>query len=290
MENQDTTPSPDLQALLQLVEDIQGQLGLLRQKITTLGPIDEQWAAKQRAMEVGSEGGSRYGTVVEGVFDGQHMIGPDGKSYTIPANYASKSKLVEGDILKLTIGHDGSFIYKQIGPVARKHQQGTLVFDETSGGWKVVVQGGRSWRLLTASVTYYKGQPGDTVIALTPEHMTSSWAAVETVLPANTDQTSIDDWFSSSELYGGLDEADVMTGEALLEDGSAGELPPPTAELPGEHSELPAPSAELAGEHSELAAPDEVAPVTIPPTTSTSSAAYYADGSKPFVPPSTSSS
>jgi hypothetical protein len=223
--------------------------------------------------------------VVEGVFDGQHMVGPDGKNYTIPANYASKSKLVEGDILKLTIGHDGSFIYKQIGPVERKHQQGTLVFDETSGGWKVVVPGGRSWRLLTASVTYYKGQPGDTVIALTPEHMTSSWAAVETVLPADHDQTSIDDWLSSNELYGGLDETDVINGEALLEDGSAGELPPPAAELDGEHSELPAPSAELSGEHSELASPEDDA-TAVPTTTSTSSAAYYADGSKPFIAPS----
>ncbi|MBU4432193.1 hypothetical protein KKD60_02860, partial [Patescibacteria group bacterium] len=39
------------------------------------------------------------GKIVEGVFDGENMIGPDGKQYSIPANYASKSKLVEGDIL-----------------------------------------------------------------------------------------------------------------------------------------------------------------------------------------------
>ena len=52
------------------------------------------------------------GKVVEGIFDGQKMAGPDGKEYPIPANYASKSKLVEGDILKLTIADDGSFIYK----------------------------------------------------------------------------------------------------------------------------------------------------------------------------------
>src|SRR3989338_10359289 len=57
------------------------------------------------------------GKVIEGVFDGQNMIGPDAKQYPVPANYASKSKLVEGDVLKLTIAEDGSFIYKQIGPV-----------------------------------------------------------------------------------------------------------------------------------------------------------------------------
>ena len=43
------------------------------------------------------------GKVIEGIFDGQIMIGPDGKNYPVPANYASKSKLVEGDILKLYI-------------------------------------------------------------------------------------------------------------------------------------------------------------------------------------------
>ena len=50
------------------------------------------------------------GKIVEGIFDGQKMAGPDGKEYPVPANYASKSKLVEGDILKLTIADDGSFI------------------------------------------------------------------------------------------------------------------------------------------------------------------------------------
>ena len=67
------------------------------------------------------------GKVIEGVFDGQSMVGPDGKNYPVPANYASKSKLVEGDILKLTIADDGSFIYKQIGPVARRQIIGTLL-------------------------------------------------------------------------------------------------------------------------------------------------------------------
>ncbi|PIX89851.1 MAG: hypothetical protein COZ29_03005, partial [Candidatus Moranbacteria bacterium CG_4_10_14_3_um_filter_45_9] len=55
------------------------------------------------------------GTVIEGAFDGQVMLGTDGKQYPVPANYASKSKLVEGDMLKLTITDNGAFLYKQIG-------------------------------------------------------------------------------------------------------------------------------------------------------------------------------
>ena len=83
------------------------------------------------------------GKVIEGVFDGQMMLSPDGKNYPIPANYASKSKLVEGDLMKLTIAEDGSFIYKQIGPVPRKQVIGTLVqhdpvADPGGGGHKLV--------------------------------------------------------------------------------------------------------------------------------------------------------
>src|SRR5690606_16926125 len=41
--------------------------------------------------------------IIEGVFDGENMVDDAGKKYPVPANYASKSKLVEGDMLKLTI-------------------------------------------------------------------------------------------------------------------------------------------------------------------------------------------
>src|SRR5674476_43528 len=60
------------------------------------------------------------GKIIEGVFDGQNMVGSDSKTYPVPANYASKSKLVQGDILKLTITEEGAFLYKQIGPIPRK--------------------------------------------------------------------------------------------------------------------------------------------------------------------------
>ena len=66
------------------------------------------------------------GKVIEGVFDGKSMIGPDGKNYPIPANYASKSKLVQGDVLKLSIQDDESFQYKQIGLTPRKTVIGDL--------------------------------------------------------------------------------------------------------------------------------------------------------------------
>lgn len=123
------------------------------------------------------DGGAK---VVEGVFDGQIMIGPDGKNYPVPANYSSKSKLVEGDILKLTIVEDGSFIYKQIGPTARRQIIGTLVSHD---GQYFVEANGKEYKILLASVTYFKLKEGDQVTIIIPEdNPDATWAAVEASL------------------------------------------------------------------------------------------------------------
>lgn len=120
------------------------------------------------------------GKIVEGVFDGQKMVGPDGKEYPVPANYASKSKLVEGDILKLTIADDGSFIYKQIGPIERKQIIGTLVQHD---GAYYVEANGREYRILLASVTYFRIAVNDQVTIIVPaDNPDAEWAAVEAAL------------------------------------------------------------------------------------------------------------
>ena len=131
-----------------------------------------------------SKGGGELETdrVLEGVFDGEQMVGSDGKQYNVPANYASKSKLVEGDILKLTISKDGSFIYKQIGPIEREKLITTLVQDEVTGDWFAVGDNNKKWRLLTASVTYFHGNPGDEIVILAPKGSKSQWAAVENII------------------------------------------------------------------------------------------------------------
>ena len=119
--------------------------------------------------------------VIEGVFDGQKMVGPDGRQYAVPANYASKSKLVEGDLLKLTITEKGAFIYKQIGPIGRRRLLGTLERAPLGADFFVRV-GERKYKVLTASVTYFRGKEGDEVTILVPENQESKWAAVENVL------------------------------------------------------------------------------------------------------------
>jgi hypothetical protein len=120
------------------------------------------------------------GKVIEGVFDGQNMVGSDSKMYPVPANYASKSKLVQGDILKLTIAEDGTFLYKQIGPVPRKQVVGALKLEN---GHYYVTVGKKDYRVLLASVTYFKARPGDQVSVNLPEDNDSAeWAALEAAL------------------------------------------------------------------------------------------------------------
>jgi hypothetical protein len=120
------------------------------------------------------------GKIIEGVFDGQNMVGSDGKTYPVPANYASKSKLVQGDILKLTIADDGAFLYKQIGPVPRKQIVGTLKLEN---GHYFVEVNEKKYRVLLASVTYFKAKPGDQVSVNVPEDdKNAEWAALEAAL------------------------------------------------------------------------------------------------------------
>ncbi|MBI4054056.1 MAG: hypothetical protein HY397_01865 [Candidatus Doudnabacteria bacterium] len=154
---------------------IQSAKHLLRELLGARADAGPGLAEKAKALNVLSGG-----KVIEGVFDGQNMIGPDNKQYPVPANYASKSKLVEGDVLKLTIADDGSFIYKQIGPVERKKILGILSQDE-NGQYRVVGEG-KSYKVLLASLTYFKAEPGDEVTIVIPKEGSVTWAAVENVI------------------------------------------------------------------------------------------------------------
>jgi hypothetical protein len=119
------------------------------------------------------------------------MEGDDAQLYPVPANYASKSKLVEGDGLKLTINTDGSFIYKQVKPIDRRRVLGTFAMD--AAGNYVVEAEGKSYRLLLASVTFYKLDLGDQVTILLPAEGDAHWGAVENALKTTKTSASLVD-------------------------------------------------------------------------------------------------
>jgi hypothetical protein len=116
----------------------------------------------------------------EGVFNGEKMVTPEGEEFSVPANYASKSKLVPGDELKLIIAADGRFIYKQIGPAPRRHILGTVIREDNR--YKVIGEG-KAYQVLTAAVTYYKAEVGDKVTLVVPENSESKWGAIDNVIP-----------------------------------------------------------------------------------------------------------
>lgn len=118
--------------------------------------------------------------VVEGVFDGQNMIDGNEKTYPVPANYASKSKLVVGDQMKLSINEDGKFLYKQIGPVERRTVVGPLTYE--NGQYKVLADG-KAYKILLASITFFRAEVGDEVTILLPLDAEADWGALDAVIP-----------------------------------------------------------------------------------------------------------
>src|SRR3989338_2456833 len=166
---------------VELLMQAESSLVQARQLIQTTGNLPA--INFGRVSPIDSSDTKEDGRVVEGVFDGQKMIGPDGKNYSVPANYASKSKLVEGDLLKLTITSKGAFVFKQIGPINRLRRRGILTQNQGGHDYAAKVAG-RSYRVLTASVTYFRGHEGDEVIILVPGSGESKWAAVENVVRA----------------------------------------------------------------------------------------------------------
>lgn len=172
------TTSAKMALAIELLSQVEGMLTQVRQLIQTSTALPvAKFSRTAEFLSIG-EDDSR---VIEGVFDGQKMIGPDGKHYSVPANYASKSKLVEGDLLKLTITSKGAFIFKQIGPIARRRLSGILKRNQTGSDYSVKA-GDRHYRVLTASITYFRGHEGDETIILVPESGESRWAAVENIV------------------------------------------------------------------------------------------------------------
>jgi hypothetical protein len=118
-------------------------------------------------------------TMIEGVFDGMDMIDKFGKKYPVPANYSSKSKLVPGDNLKLTISDDGGFIFKQIGPIERKRLIGRLEKDDE--GWQIKCDDNK-YNVNQASITYFKAKEGDKLTIIVPKTGETDWAAIENLI------------------------------------------------------------------------------------------------------------
>lgn len=118
--------------------------------------------------------------IIEWVFTWEEMLGSDWNKYPIPVNYASKSKMVQWDKLKLTIDQAWKMTYKQIAPIEREVKSGLVTQDK--GKFQVVCD----WDvfdLLTAAVTHSKAEIWDTISVLLPKGKQASFAAIDAVIP-----------------------------------------------------------------------------------------------------------
>ncbi|MCF7917895.1 hypothetical protein K9L27_02750 [Candidatus Gracilibacteria bacterium] len=140
-------------------------------------PLNEKTKELEDLQEIEDE------KILEGIFDGQNMIAKDETIYPVPTNYASKSKLVEGDKLKLTIRPNGAFVYKQIELIPRKLTTGYLIMDGSQ--YKVLCED-KTYNVLYASVTFFRAKVGNQVTIIIPEGEDSEWGAIENVIPETT--------------------------------------------------------------------------------------------------------
>jgi hypothetical protein len=181
-----------LALIKEMLESAESNLRSAKQMVTELGGTSSKTAYSKMAKELEgttSDKDDDEGKIVEGVFNGQTMTDKEGKEYPVPANYASKSKLVPGDVLKLTINDDGGFLYKQIGPVERKRVVGTVTYED--GQYKVIASG-KAYQVLLASVTYFKAEVGDKVTLIIPEIEDSEWGSIENVIPKEEEDLDLE--------------------------------------------------------------------------------------------------
>jgi len=116
-----------------------------------------------------------------GKFDGESMWGNDNKIYAVPENYASKSRLVEGDELKLMITDDGQYIFKQIKPADRRRVLGRVVLSKDQRHLMVEAEN-RLFRLLRSSTTFFKAKVGEAAIIVIPRDGKPTWAALDSII------------------------------------------------------------------------------------------------------------
>lgn len=171
---------PDAQTLqlppqvAQYIQEIEERLAKIKSLYGGAPAVNTRASAAQPIQEILDE------NMYEGVFNGELMVSSDGQTFPVPPNYASKSKLVEGDMLKVTVQPDGTLVFKQIGPIERERKIGELIIKDDSTC--CVTSNGYSYCVLRAAVTFHKGKQGDKVVVLVPKDSPSMWAAVEYII------------------------------------------------------------------------------------------------------------
>jgi len=115
---------------------------------------------------------------IVGSYDGKYLTTKDGSKYEVPANYAAKSKLVFGDVLKM-IEENGKQLFKQIEKVRKERVEGILT--KKDGEWFLLTDRG-SYKVLEAAALYHNAQLNSQATAYLPaDNMDAPFAALDAV-------------------------------------------------------------------------------------------------------------
>jgi hypothetical protein len=171
--------SKKIAAIRDLIESAQKSITTARKILSTMeeegweshGEVDMTWLQSYK---------SGPNKIVEGVFTGEAMLGSDGNMYPVPQNYASKSHLVQGSKLKATIGSDGKITYKIIEEIPFETQVGLITMNRDK---YQVVSEGKTYNVLTASITFLKANIGDSVSLRLPQGKEATYATLEAIIP-----------------------------------------------------------------------------------------------------------
>jgi hypothetical protein len=170
-----------IKALRDLIHSAQTSINSAKKILNSL-----LWDEDDDSLEYDTSGLSTYSSgdiqVIEGVFTGDAMLGPDGNTYPVPQNYASKSLLVQWSKLKAIIEPNGKIKYKIIGEIPYETQIGII----TKNGEKYQINTEtKTYNVLMAAITFHKCGIGDSVTLRIPEWKNATYAVIEAVIPKN---------------------------------------------------------------------------------------------------------
>ena len=117
-----------------------------------------------------------------GFFTGTSVVTQKG-TFQVPENYISKSRLVEGDELKVFI-KEGRILFKQIRPVPRKAARGIILRKDNKCN---VIVGDSQYKIISASARFFSLESGDEVMIQLPAEEKAEWAVVTYVIKRETE-------------------------------------------------------------------------------------------------------
>ena len=156
----------DIQKIRTVLKNVERELAIVFEvldRVQTLAPVKDYTDA------VG----------IEGAFDGEFMVCTDGRKFSVPANYAAKSRLVYGEQLKM-FEDGGKTLFKQMSKVEKEKPEAVL--NKKEGKWYAITKTG-TYKVLDVAANFNNAKVGDKAVIILPKGNAGvPFAALEKIL------------------------------------------------------------------------------------------------------------